>query len=197
MKKIHTATFKAYSADACYYINGDSTGYDYYNTPDNKEGDRFQENADAVITAMQADYGPGARIVDCGQDTFFGLPDYGSQLKGDCKEYTITYNPIETIAEKREYSFLHSDGERMTGAYWNMKSNVTFEAREKLLPWQERGLMYTSSGYGKKIPTSKQLFILGRWRRVYCDIFSNSGVCYVIIDKQEVYVDSCNMEVVR
>ena len=102
---------------------------------------------------------------------------------------------IETIAEKREYSFLHSDGERMTGAYWTMKSNVAFEAREKLLPWQEQGLMYTRTGYGKKIPTTRQLFILGRWRRVYCDIFSNSGVCYVIIDKQEVYVDSCNMEV--
>ena len=102
---------------------------------------------------------------------------------------------IETIAEKREYDFLHSDGEQTTGAYWTMKSNVIFEAREKLLPWQARGLMYTASGYGKKIPTSKQLFILGRWRRVNCDVFSNSGVCYVIIDKQEVNINSCNMEV--
>ena len=102
---------------------------------------------------------------------------------------------LEAIAEKREYSFLHSDGEQITGAYWNMKSGVTFPTREKLLPGQARGLMYTRTGYGKKIPTSKQLFILGRWRRVYCDVFSNSGVCYVIIDKQEIYVDSCNMEV--
>lgn len=102
---------------------------------------------------------------------------------------------IETIAEKREYSFLHSDGEQITGAYWTMKSDLTFPTREKLLPWQERGLMYTRTGYGRKIPTSKQLFILGRWRRVYCDIFSNSGVLYVIIDKQEVNIDSCNMEV--
>ena len=80
-------------------------------------------------------------------------------------------------------------------ALMNMKSGVTFPTREKLLPWQESGLMYTTSGYGKKIPTSKQLFILNRWRRVYCDVFSNSGVCYVIIDKQEINVNDCNMEV--
>jgi len=102
---------------------------------------------------------------------------------------------IETVAVKKEYSFLHSDGDQVTGAYWKLKRDLTFPTREKLLPWQELGLMYTSSGYGKKIPTSKQLFILGRWRRVYCDVFSNNGVCYVIIDKQEVNVDSCNMEV--
>ena len=101
---------------------------------------------------------------------------------------------METIAEKREYSFVHG-GERVTGAYWALKRDLTFPTREKLLPWQARGLMYTRTGYGKKIPTTKQLFILGRWRRVYCDIFSNSGVCYVIIDKQDVHVDSCNMEV--
>ncbi|MDD2478144.1 MAG: hypothetical protein PHW45_04190 [Candidatus ainarchaeum sp.] len=103
---------------------------------------------------------------------------------------------METIAEKREYSFL-DDGKRMIGAYWTMKSDVTFEAREKLLPWQARGLMYTRTGYGKKIPTSKQLFILGRWRRVYCDVFSNNGVCYVIVDGQEINVSDCNMEVKR
>jgi len=102
---------------------------------------------------------------------------------------------IETIAEKKEYSFVHSDGEQITGAYWTLKSGMSFPTREKLLPWQARGLMYTRTGYGKKIPTTKQLFILNRWRRVYCNIFSNSGVCYVIIGGQEVRADSCNMEV--
>ena len=42
------ATFKGYSYDASYYINGDTTGYDYSNTPDNKQGDRNQANADLV-----------------------------------------------------------------------------------------------------------------------------------------------------
>lgn len=177
-------TFIGYSYYASYFINNDSSGLD----PAEKIA------ADAVIEAMKADYGPGAHIVDCGQETFFGRPDYGAQLKGNCVEYTITYNPMETIAEKREYFFLHSDGEQITGAYWKLKSGLTFPTREKLLPWQARGLMYTASGFGKKIPTTKQLFILGRWRRVYCDIFSNSGVCYVIVDGQAVNVDDCNMQ---
>jgi hypothetical protein len=185
--KFKTTTFKGYSYDASYYINNDASCYII-------DGEDCKRNADAVIAAMRADYGPGAYIVDCGQETFFGRPDYGSQLKGDCVEYTILYNPIEAIAEKREYSFLHSDGEQITGAYWKLKSALTFPTREKLLPWQARGLMYTRTGYGKKIPTSKQLFILNRWRRVYCDIFSNSGVCYVIVDGQEMNVDDCNMQ---
>lgn len=87
---------------------------------------------------------------------------------------------IETIAEQT------------TGAYWTLKSGLTFPTREKPLPWQKRGLMYTATGYGKKIPTTKQLYILGRWRRVYCSIFSNSGVCFVIIEGHEVNVDDCN-----
>ena len=185
--KFKTATFNGYSYDASYYINNDASCYII-------DGEDCKHNADAVIEAMKADYGPHARIIDCAKETFFGLPDYGAQLKGDCLEYTILYNPIETIAEKREYSFLHSDGEQITGAYWKLKSGLTFQTRENLLPWQKRGLMYTASGYGKKIPTSKQIFILGRWRRVYCDIFSNSGTCYVIVDGQEVNVDDCNMQ---
>jgi hypothetical protein len=185
--KFKITTFKGYSYDASYYINNDASCYII-------DGEDCKKNADAVIAAMRADYGPGARIVSCGNETFFGRPDYGAQLKGDCIEYTIVYDPIETIAEKHDYSFLHSDGEQITGAYWTMKSGLTFPTREKLLPWQARGLMYTRTGYGKKIPTSKQLFILGRWRRIYCDIFSNSGVCYVIVDGQEINVDDCNME---
>jgi hypothetical protein len=182
------STIVAYSYDASYYINGDVSSYD------NPRGDEYRKNADAVLEEMRSDYGQSAHIVSCGQENFFGRPDYGSHLKGDCIEYTILYNPIEAIAEKHTYDFLHSDGERMTGAYWTLKSGMTFPTREKLLSWQARGLMYTRTGYGKKIPTTRQLFILGRWRRVYCSIFSNSGVCYVIVCGQEIHVDDCNME---
>ena len=101
-------------------------------------------------------------------------------------------NRIETIAEKKEYSFVHSDGEQITGAYWTLKSGMSFPTREKLLPWQARGLMHTRTRYGKKIPTSKQLFVLNRWRRIYSSIFSNSGVCFVIIEGHEVNVNDCN-----
>ena len=58
------------------------------------------------------------------------------------------------------------------------------EARRSILWWQARGLSFTASGYGRKIPTSLQVRIpdrLGRmkWVRVYCCIFSNIGTCYV------------------
>ena len=88
-RQFETATFIGYSYDASYYINNDVSGYD------NPDGDEHRKNADAVLEQMRSDYGPSARIVDCGQDTFFGRPDYGSHIKGDCVEYTIFYNPGE------------------------------------------------------------------------------------------------------
>jgi hypothetical protein len=51
--------------------------------------------------------------------------------------------------------------------------------REKPLPWQERGLMYTATGYGRKIPTRYMVQSGGKWRRVYCCIFSNIGTLYI------------------
>jgi hypothetical protein len=47
--------------------------------------------------------------------------------------------------------------------------------------WHVRGLSFTRSGYGKRIPTRHMVKIPGspRWRRVYCAIFSNAGTCYV------------------
>ena len=37
-------------------------------------------------------------------------------------------------------------------------------------------------GYGSKIPTSRWLKVGGRWRRVYCTIYSNIGTCWVIVN---------------
>ena len=53
------------------------------------------------------------------------------------------------------------------------------DVRQKFLPWQTRGLMYTATGYGSKIPTSWQIKYEGRWRRVYCRIYSNSGTLFI------------------
>lgn len=51
----------------------------------------------------------------------------------------------------------------------------------KPLWWQEQGLSYTASGYGKKIPTRYMIKTIdNRWRRVYCAIYSNIGTCYVM-----------------
>lgn len=57
------------------------------------------------------------------------------------------------------------------------------EVRDAPLWWQLRGLSYTRTGYGRKIPTSKMLRLPGskRWRRVYCAIYGNAGTCYVTL----------------
>lgn len=41
------------------------------------------------------------------------------------------------------------------------------------------GLSFTASGYGSRIPTEHMVQVEGRWRRVYCAIFSNSGTLYI------------------
>ena len=53
------------------------------------------------------------------------------------------------------------------------------ESRESPLWWQKLNLSYTASGYGSRIPTESMVRFNGRWRRVYCYIFSNSGTCYI------------------
>lgn len=53
------------------------------------------------------------------------------------------------------------------------------ETRVKLLWWQERGLSFTRTGYGGRIPTAYQVKVNNRWRRVYCACWSNAGTCYV------------------
>jgi hypothetical protein len=61
------------------------------------------------------------------------------------------------------------------------------EIKDAPLWWQLKGLSYTTSGYGRKIPTSKMVRLkTGRqvWRRVYCCIYSNIGTCYIVVNGQ-------------
>ena len=64
------------------------------------------------------------------------------------------------------------------------------QQKVNLLPWQEAGLQYTASGYGRKIPTSRMVRLPGdqRWRRVYCCCYSNAGTCYVVKGKDWIVV---------
>lgn len=65
---------------------------------------------------------------------------------------------------------------------------------EKMLEWQRRGLQYTATGYGTKIPTSKVIkWSDGKVRRVYCDIYSNAGSCYCVIHGCKVSVEGFNL----
>jgi hypothetical protein len=65
---------------------------------------------------------------------------------------------------------------------------------ERPLDWQRRGLQYTATGYGTKIPTSKVIkWSDGKVRRVYCDIYSNAGSCYCMICGCKVSVEGFNL----
>lgn len=60
--------------------------------------------------------------------------------------------------------------------------------RTKLLWWQEKGLSYTARGYGSKIPTSKQVYYEGRWRRVYARCYSNCATCFIVLNGKQVNI---------
>ena len=50
---------------------------------------------------------------------------------------------------------------------------------KKPLKWQTMGLQFTATGYGKRIPTEYVCRFNGKWRRVYCCIYSNIGTLYI------------------
>lgn len=60
-------------------------------------------------------------------------------------------------------------------SHWTVK----VEAKDAPLWWQEKGLSYTATGYGRRIPTPHMVRFNGKWRRVYCCVYSNSGTCYI------------------
>lgn len=53
------------------------------------------------------------------------------------------------------------------------------DCKKVYLWWQAKGLMYTASGYGKRIPTVHMVKYNNKWRRVYCCIYSNNGTLYI------------------
>nr|DAJ98493.1 MAG TPA: hypothetical protein [Caudoviricetes sp.] len=62
------------------------------------------------------------------------------------------------------------------------------QAEQHLLGWQVAGLQKTATGYGKKIPTSWKVRYLGKLRRIYQDVYSNSGVSYIIVNGKKLYL---------
>jgi hypothetical protein len=41
------------------------------------------------------------------------------------------------------------------------------------------GLTWTASGYGARIPMPYMVQVFGKWRRVYCRIYSNIGTLFI------------------
>ena len=58
---------------------------------------------------------------------------------------------------------------------------LTTEVEHQVKPMthHERGLLYTATGYGKRIPTEVMIKWQGKWRRVCCCVYSNAGICYI------------------
>ena len=53
------------------------------------------------------------------------------------------------------------------------------EIRVSSLWWHDRGLSFTASGYGGRIPSPYMVRWKGRWRRVYVAQYSNVGTAYI------------------
>ena len=64
-----------------------------------------------------------------------------------------------------------------------------FEPVESPLWWQEKGLSYTASGYGRKITTKWKIKIHNKLYRVYCCIHSNVGTCYIIKNGEKIVIN--------
>lgn len=60
--------------------------------------------------------------------------------------------------------------------------------RTRLLWRQEKGLSFTASGYGSKIPTSRQVYYEGRWRRVYARCYSNCATLFIVLNGKQVNI---------
>jgi hypothetical protein len=71
-----------------------------------------------------------------------------------------------------------------------------FQIIYKPLEWQKQGLSQTASGYGKKITTSYMIMYQGRLRRIYSCCYSNSGAAYIIVNKQDFWLDRLMIAIV-
>lgn len=53
------------------------------------------------------------------------------------------------------------------------------EAKESPMAHHVRGLSWTATGYGERIPTACMVRVAGRWRRVYAFQISNAGTLFI------------------
>lgn len=70
-----------------------------------------------------------------------------------------------------------------------LKDGTELQAFHAPMPHHLRGLLYTRTGYGKKIPTEYTVKYNRRYYRVYCCIFSNVGTCYITSKGTDLIVD--------
>lgn len=96
MSRFEVETYTAPAHWAPYLFNGDSSGLEYSNTPDDLAGDRDIAAADAMI----ADIGLGDPVGCSEEEEFTPYPDYttcneyGTRLASGCLTYSFL-RPVE------------------------------------------------------------------------------------------------------
>ncbi len=75
-------------------------------------------------------------------------------------------------------AYINTKYKRLDGSF-DCFATVEVDVKESPLWWQEKGLQFTARGYGSRIPTRYMVQYMGKWRRVYCIIYSNSGTLFI------------------
>lgn len=74
--------------------------------------------------------------------------------------------------------FLHGRTFRADGSADSMWTKEV-PTKDAPMPHHVRGLTWTATGYGLRIPSRTMVFFNGRWRRVYICRYSNVGTAYI------------------
>lgn len=81
-------------------------------------------------------------------------------------------------------------GTRLAGERHELSEHVTrLELYSLVKKETDAPRNYSRTGYGSKIPTSTLVEYLGRWRRVYCRIYSNIGTSYIIVRGEKITIN--------
>jgi hypothetical protein len=86
--------------------------------------------------------------------------------------------PKNLIVRSDREAFVHGRAVRPDGSYDSLFTDAVDHA-EVPMPHHLHNRQWTATGYGKRIPTPHMIRWYGKWRRVYCCIYSNIGTCYI------------------
>lgn len=128
------------------------------------DGDEIQEMRDFMKNHPHL-----GEALGCSAHPEFRMRNDATDLGCDCLDF---YFPV-TLYEKR------------VDLFYLIYPGHVFESP---LEWQKRGMRYTATDYGNKIPTSKKIRILGRAYRIYYTSFSNAGTCWINLDGKKVII---------
>ena len=156
-------------------VNGDFTGLDYHYTEETAAAlmERIQEGERLLIQRAGV-------LHHAGSDPF--ISSHGCNCCGRFER------SITELSEFHCYApavYVDSyNGLSYTDSRFILSAVIEPMAHHK------RGLSWTASGYGRKIPTEYMLNCAdNRRRRVYCCIFSNSGTLYIRYKGRDLILD--------